>query len=318
MYSIIVPVFNNAASLPELLEQIAWIGDQLDGPIEVVFVIDGSPDNSYVILRDALPKQPFHSRLICHSRNFGSFDATRTGLNGAAGPYFARISADLQEPPELMVDFFHALSREPIDVAIGTRTGRADPLMSRLFSAIYWSFYRRLIIPEIPPGGVDAFACNDKVRDVLCRLAERNTSLVGLLFWLGFRRKFISYKRKPRPYGKSAWGFRRKIRYMFDSVYAFTDLPITLLTVLGAVGVIGSLTFAIMVLIAWSIGWITVLGYTPTVLLVSFFGAMNMFSLGVIGAYVWRTFENTKGRPQAIVFSEEEFVALKSELERLP
>jgi polyisoprenyl-phosphate glycosyltransferase len=318
MYSIIVPVFNNADSLPELLVQIASIGDQLDGPLEVVFVIDGSPDNSYAILRDALPKQPFHSRLICHSRNFGSFAATRTGLDGAAGPYFARISADLQEPPELAVDFFRVLSREPVDVAIGLRTSRADPLMSRLFSAVYWSFYRRLIIREIPRGGVDAFACNAKVRDVLCRLAERNSSLVGLLFWLGFRRKFVPYKRKPRPYGKSAWGFRRKIRYMFDSVYAFTDLPITLLTVVGAVGIVGSLIVAIMVLIAWSIGWITVLGYTPTVLLISFFGAMNMFGLGVIGAYVWRTFENTKGRPQSIVFSAEEFVTSRSALERVP
>jgi len=314
MYSIIVPVYKNADSLPELLTEIDGVAAQLDGPLEVVFVIDGSPDASYALLKEALPLRPWRGRLICHSRNFGSFAATRTGLERASGPYFSRWAADLQEPPELMCDFFRALRQGECDVAVGQRRKRDDPGASRLFSYLYWSFYRRWVVRDIPEGGADAFACNKKVRDALIRLSERNTSLIGLLFWLGFRRKFVPYDRRPRRYGKSAWSFSRKLRYMFDSVYSFTDLPIAVLTFVGAAGVVISVLFSILAFAAWALGMISVAGYTPTVLLISFFGALNMFGLGIIGAYVWRAFENTKMRPQSVVFSDEEFAEAKKEL----
>jgi glycosyltransferase involved in cell wall biosynthesis len=307
MYSLIVAVYKNAESLHELLAEIERIASSLDGPMEAVFVVDGSPDACYAILKDALPQRPLRSQLICHSRNFGSFAAIRTGLAHARGPYFAVMAADLQEPPELIVKFFRALAGNTCDIAVGVRASRADRFTSQLLSNLYWRFYRKLVIPDIPRGGVDVFGCNQKARDALGRLGESSSSLIGLLFWVGFRRELIPYRRLPRRHGKSAWGFARKFRYMSDSVFSFTDLPITLLTLTGALGIGASMSMAAVVLIGWYIGLIDVPGYAPTVLLISFFGALNMFGLGIIGTYVWRAFENTKGRPQSIVASQEEF-----------
>ena len=148
---------------------------------------------------------------------------------------------------------------------------------------------------------------NAIVREALCRLPEVGSSLVGLLFWLGFRRKFIRYHRRPRPFGESAWSFARKIRYMLDSMYAFTDFPISLLFWIGAFGALISSVSATIVFVTWALVLINVPGYTPIVLLVTFFGTLNMLSVGIIGSYLWRTFENTKARPQSIVFTAETF-----------
>src|SRR5215469_3470177 len=305
--SLIIPVYKNAESLQPLLSEIDTIAAKLPDPLEVVFVIDGSPDTSYAILRHLLPNRYTSSQLICLSRNFGSFAAIRAGLARANGQYFAVMAADLQDPPEIIVQFFNILATEPVDIVVGARAARADPGLSKFFSNVYWFFYRKFIIPDLPPGGVDIFACNAIVREALCRLPEIGGSLIGLLFWLGFRRKCIPYHRRPRPFGESAWSFARKIRYMFDSMYAFTDFPISLLFWAGALGVLISGLCATIVLSAWAMGLVDVPGYTPIVLLVTFFVALNMLSMGIIGSYLWRTFENTKGRPQSIVLMAETF-----------
>src|SRR6266478_1249599 len=306
--SLIIPVYKNAESLEQLLSEIDAIGAKLPDPLEVVFVIDGSPDASYAILRHLLPNRYPSSQLICLSRNFGSFAAIRAGLARANGKYFAVMAADLQDPPETIVQFFLTLANEPVDIVVGERAARADPGLSRSLSNFYWFFYRKFIIPDLPPGGVDIFACNGMVREALCRLPEVGSSLIGLLFWLGFRRKSIRYHRRPRPFGESAWGFARKIRYMFDSMYAFTDFPISLLFWAGALGIIISAVWATIVLVTWALGLVDVPGYTAIVLVVTFFGALNTLSMGIIGSYLWRTFENTKGRPQSIVLIAESFV----------
>jgi len=306
-YALIIPVYRNAGSIPELLDEVAGIAATLDGPLEVTFVVDGSPDASYALLAQLLPAWPIAARLISLSRNFGSFAAIRAGLAHAEARHFAVMAADLQDPPELIAEFFRTLASEPVDVTIGSRTAREDPLPSRLFSAAYWAIYRRLILKDMPPGGADIFGCNRNVRDALVRLPEINTSLVGLLFWVGFRRKFLTYGRRERRHGTSGWSFRKKFRYMLDSIYAFTDFPISLLTVIGVAGILASIAISTVVLGAWSLGLITVPGYAPIVLSISFFGALNLFGLGVVGAYVWRTYENAKGRPHSIVLSEERF-----------
>ena len=160
-----------------------------------------------------------------------------------------------------------------------------------------------------PSGGVDLFGCNQIFRDQLIRLEELNTSLVGLLFWLGFRRKSIPYIRRARPYGRSAWTVRRKLKYLSDSVFAFSDLPIRLLSLCGAVGILVSLLLGIVVLTARLTGAIQLPGYTPTVLTILFFGALNTLGLGIIGAYTWRAFENTKRRPGYVVLRSENIVS---------
>ncbi len=303
-----IPVYKNEASVPQLLEALAALHATLNGNLEVVFVVDGSPDRSHPLLRAGLAAAPFRAELVELSRNFGSFAAIRLGLAVAAGPYFAVMAADLQEPPELAAQFFRCLATEPVDIVCGQREGRDDPLMSRVSAAAFWGLYRKLVQPAIPPGGVDVFACNAAVRDAILQFDETNTSLVGQLFWLGFRRKFVPYERRPRAGGgRSAWGFRRKLRYMLDSIFAFTDRPISLLTALGVFGMVVSVFTTAVVAVSWLLGLIPVLGYAPVMLMLGFTGSLNLLSAGILGGYVWRAYENTKGRPQAVLMNKESF-----------
>jgi len=307
MLSLIVPVYKNAPNIDALLGAVRELDQQLKHEFELVCVVDGSPDDSYLRLATALPEEPFRSQLLSLSRNFGSFAAIRAGLAAARGPRCAVMAADLQEPPEMVLEFDRILRKGDTDVVIGHRVSRADPLLSRLASATFWGLFRRLVEPAIPAGGVDVFGCTTAVRDVIVGLPERHSSLVALLFWVGFRRQAVPYARRQRLSGKSGWTLKKKVRYFSDSLFSFTDVPIKALLTLGTLGLLGSLVFAVLVLSAKLFSEIPVPGYAATVLLVTFFGGLNCFGLGVVGSYVWRTFENTKGRPNYIVRSQEKF-----------
>lgn len=307
VYSLIVPIYKNEDSIKELVEAVAGLNQTLDGKLEAIFVVDGSPDQSAVLLQSLLPKQAFAARLLSLSRNFGAFAAIRVGLRKASGPYFAVMAADLQEPPNLVLNFFKLLSEDQADVVLGTREARADPLFTRLFSELFWAVYRKIVVPEMPPGGVDVFGCNLAFRDCLLACEETNTSLVALLFWIGFRRKEVAYTRRVRVHGKSAWSFGKKFNYLLDSVFAFTDLPIKLLLGLGALGMLVAIVLGIIELVTRLSGYAEVPGYVSTILVVLFFGGLNMLGLGVVGSYAWRAYENVKRRPVAIVAREFEF-----------
>lgn len=305
--SLTIPVYRNEGNIPALIAALEQLAPQVCGELEVVFVVDGSPDRSADVLCAALPDARFRSRLVCHARNFGSFAAIRTGLRASTGDYFAVMAADLQEPPELVASFFEALARGEADVTVGTRTARADPVLSRWAASSFWYLYRRLVQPEMPAGGIDIFGCSRRVRDQLLDLPETNTSLVGQLIWLGFRRLELPYERRERAIGKSAWTLRRKLKYMADSIYAFTDLPLRVLTWVGVLSMASATAIGVVVLTARLLSIITVLGYTPIVLAIVFFAGINSFGLGVVGSYLFRAFENTKQRPLAVVMSTRDF-----------
>jgi glycosyltransferase involved in cell wall biosynthesis len=308
-YSVVIPVYGNEASIRPLLEQLAGLAPDLGGELEVVFVVDGSPDDSYGALAELLPGQPFASRLISHSRNFGSFAAIRTGLERCSGRFIGVMAADLQEPPQLMLDFFRELESGEADLVVGKRRSRSDPALAGLGARVFWGLYRRLVQREMPVGGVDVFGCTAEFRDHLVKLEEQHSSLVALTMWLGFRRATVEYDRLPRDpgHGRSAWTLRKRFKYLSDSVFSFTDLPIRALLAAGCVGVAASILIGALVLIARVSGAITVPGYAATIMVIVFFAALNLAGLGVIGAYVWRAFENSKGRPGAVVMGERVF-----------
>ena len=307
MISLVVPVYRNAENIPSLLEALQILDRDLEGDLEVVFVIDGSPDDSALQLSTALPSLGLRAQLLTLSRNFGSFEAIRAGLEAGRGDFFAVMAADLQEPPGLIAAFYQRLRAGTSDITIGQRTGRDDPPLRRLMSSLFWGFYRRFVVPDVPPGGLDVFGCSLAVRDQILRLRERNSSLVGLLLWVGFRREYIPYERRAREIGESAWTFRKRLAYLMDSVFSFSALPIQILLRIGILGLGVSAVFSLLVITTKIFSDIPVPGYAATVLLVTFFGALNCFGLGVVGQYVWRTFENTKLRPGHIVASREEF-----------
>lgn len=303
MMSLVVPVYRNEENIPPLLAALDALAESMSGELEVVFVVDGSPDESLALLRSSLPSCRFDYQILGLSRNFGSFSAVRAGMEVGAGPFYAVMAADLQEPPDLIREFRDALSGGHFDVAIGVRAARVDPALTALGARLFWGFFRRFVLRDVPSGGVDVFGCTKPVRDHLLAMRESNSSLVGLLFWVGFRRKCIPYLRREREIGSSAWTMSKKLRYLTDSIYGFSDLPIRILTRAGLVGMIMSMLFGAVVLVARISGAIEVPGYAATVFTIAFLGALNCLGLGIIGNYVWRTFENTKGRPAYIVAS---------------
>jgi polyisoprenyl-phosphate glycosyltransferase len=304
MLSLVIPVYKNEANLPRLFRELETLATRVPDALEVVFVVDGSPDASLRILREQLPSWPVQSRLVELSRNFGSFPAIAAGLQCGRGDYFAAIAADLQEPPELVIDFHRLLKAGEADVVFGHRASRADGWFSQSASEWFWRIYRRFVLKDMPPGGVDVFGCARQVRNRLLELKEVNTNLIALLFWLGFRRAFVPYERRPRVEGATAWTLAKRIRYALDSIFSFTDLPIKALLLLGVVGTGAASIAAVTVFVAWWLGHIPVLGYTPLMLVISFFGGLTALGLGIIGQYLWLSLQNARGRPNFVVKSE--------------
>lgn len=306
-YSLVVPIYKNEAFIGDLITRCQSLNKALQNKLEVVFVVDGSPDRSYELLAKALPAACLPSRLVVLSRNFGSFAAIRAGLSLANGPYYTMMAADLQEPEELVLQTFVALDSGDWDVVAGVRTGRNDPWLTGLASRTFWFVYRRMVQREIPRGGMDMFGCTEQVRNALMDLEESHSTLVGLLLWLGFRRKEIGYVRLPRLHGRSAWSFRRRVKYLLDSAFAFSDLPIRLLMFIGAFGTTLSVAVSIIILVLSATHAIAVPGYAPTMLAIFFATTVILFSLGILGSYIWRTFENTKRRPAHVIMIDRSF-----------
>jgi glycosyltransferase involved in cell wall biosynthesis len=305
MNSLIIPVYKNEANLPRLLRELARIAGDVKGGFEVVFVVDGSPDACYEILARETPGLPLETQLLTLSRNFGSFAAITAGMERATGERLAVMAADLQEPPELALSFFEILASGRADVVFGVRGERSDPLLSELSSRIFWEFYARFVMKDMPRGGVDVFGCTREVRDRLLEISGTESNLIALLFWIGFRREYVVYPRRPRLEGKSAWSVGKKLRYALDSIFDFTDLPIRLLLYAGAIGMAIAAAASVAVLWARMTGQISVLGYAPLILTTMFFGALTAFGLGIVGQYVWMGLQVSRGRPRYIIAKAE-------------
>lgn len=303
-FSLVVPVYRNAPSIDDLFNRVAELSARLHHKFEVVLVIDGSPDNSRAVIDAQLESQHINAQVIEHSRNFGSFAAIKTGMHAARGSVIGVMAADLQEPIELVEEFFAHLSTGEFDVAVGTRVSREDPGASRAMSSTYWRAYRRFIQPAMPVGGVDVFACTRQVAQDLLKLDESNSSLVGLLYWLGYRRIEIPYHRAAREHGKSAWSFRKKLAYMFDSIFSFTSIPISVMLTVGVIGFFASIVYAMITTAFWLAGGIEVPGFTALMIVILLSTSAILAGLGIVGTYVWRAFENTKRRPYAVVMEK--------------
>lgn len=300
--SLVVPVYKNEAGIAALIDAVRDLTGKVDG-LEAVFVVDGSPDQCLRELEQKLPKEAFAWKLASHSRNFGSFAAIRTGMSLASGERIAVMAADLQEPPEFIVELLAVLESGDADVALGRRVGRNDPGASKAASGLFWRMYRRFVLSDMPLGGVDIFACNSKVKAAVLDLEESASTLIAQLFWVGFRREFVDYERQERQIGESSWTFKKKLRYMADSIFSFSDLPIIALTWLGLAGFMFSVALAGVTLFAQLAGLIQVPGYATLIIATLALFSIVLLSQGILGMYLWRTFENTRGRPQAILAS---------------
>lgn len=296
-YSLVIPIYRNEENIESLLGALNFIDKELNYQCEFIFVNDGSPDKSEVLINKERNSYIKNSKIVSLSKNYGSFTAIRAGLEEASGNIIGVMAADLQEPPSLILELFQNLDENNYDIVFGQRLSRKDPLLKSLLSSCYWSFYRKFVLSDMPKGGVDIFACNREVCNSVISINEINSSLVAQLFWVGFRRGFVPYHRQERTEGKSAWSFRKRFKYMLDSIFSYSDFPILVLLLLGAISLASSIIYIFVVSLAYVLGYIQQPGFATQTMLITIFGSSIILSQGILGCYIWRVLENSKNRP---------------------
>jgi polyisoprenyl-phosphate glycosyltransferase len=314
--SIVIPVYYNESTLETLHKRLLKLEGKFsdDVQLEFVFVDDGSGDKSREVLAEIAQKDPSHVRLVFLSRNFGSFNASLAGLHYATGDCIAIISADLQDPPEMIPKMFKQW-RAGNQTVMALREKREDPFLSRLFSRLTYAILRKLALPDFPKGGFDFVLIDRRIRDIIVEMGERNTFLMGLIVWVGFRQSEVFYTRQTRAGGRSRWTFGKKVKYFIDSLLAFSYAPMRIISLTGVIiGLLG-IGFALFFVIEKLSFGIAVPGWTALMVTVLVLFGFQFLSMGVIGEYVWRTLDEVRRRPAFVV---EKVVGVEPEVDHEP
>ena len=292
--SVVVPVYFNAGSLPRLAERLRSIAASADFELEALFVDDGSADASWEEIGRICGEWPA-ARGIRLTRNFGSQMAISAGLAEATGQAAAVLSADLQEPPELLPEMVAAWRRGATAV-LAVRRSRPEGLASRAAAGFYYRTLQRLAFAEMPEGGFDCFLIGRPAIDFLVDAREVHTTLPGLLLWAGFPTALVPYDRVAREEGESRWTFAKKVKYFLDAVVAFSYAPLRWMSVAGAA--LSALAFAYAVfLVAYKlVHGQPIQGWTSLMVAIAFFSGVQLLSLGVLGEYLWRTLDAARAR----------------------
>jgi len=304
-FEVIIPLYFSEMHLDNVSDYVARLNDLILGGIAVTFVVDGRKDD----YRKALELQrtlELKVKIIRLSRNFGVGPAIHSALANSSYCISTAFGSDLQEPIEIFVEFFQIISKGEGDLALGYRTKRNDPFLSKKLAEFYWWINRKFIYPSSPPYGFDVFAMNKKVRSEFSNLRELNTNFTSQLLWIGFDPIWIGFERAPRKIGKSTWSHRRKLKLFADSLYGYTSKPISLITNLGLMSSLFFLSIAFVTLLGKLSNQIDVPGYVMTILLISLGQSILLFSIGVIGGYVSRSFENGTNRPHFVIADQTE------------
>lgn len=297
--SVVIPVYQNSSSLEALFEEIKNLESDLlrkNISTEFLFIDDGSSDDSLNKLRN---KKKNNWKIISLTRNFGAINAVMVGLNHVKGDMFTILAADLQDPPNLILEMVAHWERGQKFI-VCERLTRTDPFLSRLFSRIYYFFLRKFVVPDYPKGGYDLFLAD---KDLLKYFINGSKSVHPqiLAWWLGFKPVIIKYERRKRIYGKSQWTFKKKSAAFFDIWIGFSKKPMRLVLSLGLF--ISSLSFIYgsYFLVATLINRLTPPGYASLVVLITFFAGIIILLIGLIGEYLIRMYEEQNLRPNAVV-----------------
>jgi dolichol-phosphate mannosyltransferase len=301
--SIVVPVYFNEQSLALLHARIveAFEGILEAGELEILFVDDGSGDGSYPVLAKLAADDPARVRVVRLARNFGSHAAILAGLNFCRGTYAAMVTADLQDPPEVVARMLERALQDGAQVVLAVRDAREEPALQVHLANTYYWIMRTLTDAEFPPGGFDCFLIHRQVVDAVTRLNETNTSITAQILWLGFRRSSITYVRKARSSGKSRWTLRKKLRLVVDSLVSFSRVPIRVVEVCGFVAMTCGLGYAALVIGLRLMGVYTPPGWASLMVVLLVMSGLILMSLGIIGEYLWRILDTSRNRPVFIV-----------------
>jgi polyisoprenyl-phosphate glycosyltransferase len=299
LVSIVVPVYFNAVTLPRMAQRLRAAAAGADWDIEAIFVDDGSGDSSWeriLEISDAWPA----ARGVRLTRNFGSQMAIVAGLHEAKGDAVGALSADLQEPPELLPELVAAWRHGAV-AAFAVRRSRPEGWASRAAAALYYRALRRLAFSQMPSGGFDCFLIGRPAVDFLLEANEVHTSLPGLLLWSGFPATLVAYDRVAREEGRSRWTLAKKLKYFADSIVSFSYAPLRFMSIGGVALALIAFAYAAFLIFFKLTHGQSIQGWTTTMVVLAFLSGVQLLCLGVLGEYLWRTLDAARARKGFLV-----------------
>lgn len=296
--SIIAPVYNEEANLDFLFERLTAALKGLS--YEIIFVNDGSHDDSLDKIR-SLSKLHDHVKYVSFSRNFGHQMAVFAGMQHVSGEYVAIIDADLQDPPELILEMI-TKAREGYDVVYAKRrTRKGESFFKRITAKLFYRFIKSITSINIPVDTGDFRVMTRRVCRIVSRMPEKNKFLRGQIAWVGFKQTYIEYDRDARHSGASGYPFKKMLDFALDGITAFSNFPIRMVTYVGLIMALVSLIMVLYALVSKFILGSAVPGWTSLVIIFTLIGGTQLFCLGIIGEYISRIFNNVLSRPDYLV-----------------
>jgi glycosyltransferase involved in cell wall biosynthesis len=298
--SVVIPVYNEEENLAELYRRLRTVLEEtLKVSYEIVFVDDGSKDNSWKII-EGLRDKNHSTKGIRLSRNFGHHTALTAGLDFCKGKAVVLMDADSQDPPE-EIPKLYAKFGEGYDVVVAIRKVRRDPVLKRLLSKCFYFLFRRVTDIEIESNAGIFRILSRRVVDTLTGCRERYRFVTALICWTGFSRTGVETVRHPRSAGKAKYGTIRSALLALDGMTAFSYFPLRMATLLGAVVALISISVAIWMLLKKMFFGFPILGYASLIVAITFIGSVQLLVLGIMGEYIGRIYAECQGRPLYIV-----------------
>jgi glycosyltransferase involved in cell wall biosynthesis len=299
--SLVVPCLNEETAIPLFYDEAVKICASINENFEIIFVDDGSRDNTINILRQ-LANQDKHIHYISFSRNFGKEAALLAGLQAAHGEHIVTLDVDGQDPPSLIPKMLESVVSGECDCAATRRVTRVgEPLIRSFFARCFYTLIKRIAEIEIIDGARDFRLMNRKYLDALLMLSERNRFSKGIFPWIGFKTKWFEYENVERATGKTRWSFWNLLLYSIDGIIAFSAKPLAIASVLGILLFIIAFLFIVFIVIRRIIWGDPVDGWASTICIILFCSGVQLFSTGILGGYMAKTYTEVKQRPQYVV-----------------
>lgn len=302
LITLIIPCYNEQESLPLLYPELVKVATQMSAQsFEFLFVNDGSKDRTLQILKE-LAQKDTRVKYISFSRNFGKESAMYAGLEHAKGDYVAFLDADMQDPPSLLPEMFHAIKEEGYDSAATRRVSRkGEPAIRSFFARMFYKIMNHISDTDIVDGARDFRLMNRQFVNALLELKEYNRFSKGLFGWVGYKTKWIEYENVKRVAGETKWSFWSLFRYSIEGILAFTTAPLVLASILGVLLCFIAFVFILFIIIRKLCFNNSVNGWASMVCIISLLGGTQLFSIGVLGQYLAKLYSEIKNRPIYLV-----------------
>ncbi len=300
MISVVIPIYNEELIIDQLYERTVHALAKLNMDFEIICVNDGSSDKSLEKMI-AYHKTNPRFKVLDLSRNFGHQSAILAGLSHASGGYVGIMDGDLQDPPEVFEAFLKEMESESLDVVYAVRKKRKESILKKF---AYWLYYRLLYLMSadgIPLDSGDFCLMSSRVKDYIVSNPEQSLFIRGIRHWVGFRQKGIEYERDSRQAGETKYSFRQLVILAYNGIFSFSNFPIKFLGRIGFFTILFTVVYAIYLLSKRFFWGEVPQGFTTLILAIFFFGGVQLISIRILGEYITRIYDESRGRPHFIV-----------------